>query len=79
MVARCKKERRFRGGDTELVSQALWAAIHGIISLLIQRPTFPWARRNTLIKRVIDNAVDNLIIPPGAATNEANRHGKVAS
>lgn len=63
-VARCKKEQRFRAVNVELVSQTLWAAIHGITSLLIQRPTFPWVRQETLIRQVIDNAVDSLAIPP---------------
>jgi AcrR family transcriptional regulator len=62
-VARCKKARRFGVVDIELASQALWAAIHGVTSLLIQRPTFPWARHEALIGQVIDNAVDSLTAP----------------
>lgn len=78
-VARCKKERRFRSVNAELASQSLWAAIHGITSLLIQRPTFPWLRQETLIRQVIDNAVDSLAIPPEAVTKGAKRHEKIAS
>lgn len=73
-VARCKKEKRFGSADVELTSQALWAAIHGITSLLIQRPTFPWRRQAILIGQVIDNAVDSLVITP----TTANRRGKAA-
>jgi AcrR family transcriptional regulator len=62
-VARCKKARRLRAVDTELASQALWSAIHGVTSLLIQRPAFPWVRRDALIGQVIDSAVDSLAIP----------------
>jgi AcrR family transcriptional regulator len=62
-VARCKKARRFRAVNAELASQALWSAIHGVTSLLIQRPGFPWAPHKTLIRQVIDNAVDSLTMP----------------
>ena len=63
MVARCVKESRFREVDVETVAQALWAAIHGITSLLMQRPDFPWVGRSKLIEQVINNAVDSLITP----------------
>jgi AcrR family transcriptional regulator len=61
MVARCVEERRFRDLDVETASQALWAAIHGITSLLIQRPNFPWVGRTKVIEQVINNSVDSLI------------------
>lgn len=78
-VARCKEEQRFGAVNAELVSQSLWAAIHGITSLLIQRPTFPWVQKKMLIEQVIDNAVDSLVIPPEAATHETKRHEKIAN
>ncbi|MEP6995667.1 MAG: TetR/AcrR family transcriptional regulator [Acidobacteriota bacterium] len=48
-----------RAGEREVESstQALWAATHGITSLLIQRPSFPWISRDRLIDDVIDAAV----------------------
>lgn len=61
MVARCVEERRFREVDVETAAQALWAAIHGITSLLIQRPNFPWVGRTKVIEQVIDNSVNGLI------------------
>jgi AcrR family transcriptional regulator len=64
MVTRCVEEKRFRAVDVETTSQALWAAIHGITSLLIQRPTFPWVTRRKLIDQVINSAVDSLTVPP---------------
>ena len=33
----------------EIVSQSLWAAQHGLVSLLIARSGFPWAEREALI------------------------------
>jgi hypothetical protein len=47
--------------DVDVASQVLWAAGHGITSLLILRPAFPWANRETLIGQVIDAAVDGLL------------------
>ena len=68
-VRRCIEKKRFRAADVDLTAQALWAATHGITSLLIQRPAFPWVERNKLIQRVIDSAVDSLVIgsPGGKA------------
>jgi AcrR family transcriptional regulator len=64
MVGRCVEEKRFRPVDIETTSQALWAAIHGITSLLIQRPTFPWVARRQLIDQVINHAIDGLMVRP---------------
>jgi hypothetical protein len=55
------EEKRFRRGDIDAASQALWAAAHGVTSLLIVRPQFPWADRDRLIGQVIDAAVDGLL------------------
>lgn len=60
-VTRCVDEGRFREVDVETVAQALWAAIHGITSLLLQRPNFPWVGRAKVIEQVINNSVDSLI------------------
>lgn len=35
--------------DLEPVIQSLWATLHGLVSLLIARPDFPWADRDRLI------------------------------
>src|SRR5262249_51641724 len=61
LVRRCMAERRFRRMDVDVASQALWAAAHGITSLLILRPAFPWADRDRVIGQVIDAAVDGLL------------------
>jgi AcrR family transcriptional regulator len=61
LVQRCMDEKRFRRMDVDAASQALWAAAHGITSLLILRPTFAWADRDKLIGQVIDAAVDGLL------------------
>jgi len=61
LVRRCMEEKRFRRMDLDAASQALWAAAHGITSLLVLRPTFAWADRDKLIAQVIDASVDGLL------------------
>jgi AcrR family transcriptional regulator len=61
LVQRCIDEKRFRRMNADAASQALWAAAHGITSLLILRSRFPWADRDKLVGQVIDAAVDGLL------------------
>ena len=61
LVQQCLDEKRFRRMDVDAASQVLWAAVHGITSLLILRPAFPWADRDALIGQVVDAAVDGLL------------------
>jgi len=65
-VRECIESGAFRASDVETTSQALWAVIHGITSLLIARPDFPWVDRDTLIDKVIDTALEGLRSPAGA-------------
>ncbi len=74
MVRRCVEEKCFRAVDVETTAQALWASVHGITSLLIQRPAFPWVAKKELVGQVICTAVDSL-----AATPRANGSGRRAS
>jgi len=60
-VQLCIQSKRFRTGDAELAAQALWAAAHGIASLFIERPRFPWVDRNRLVDQVLDSAVNGLL------------------
>ena len=60
-VKRCIDQKRFRIDDAELASQALWTAVHGVTSLLILRPQFPWTKKKALIGMVVDSAVDGLL------------------
>ncbi len=56
--------------EVEEASQAIWTAVHGLVSLLIARPEFPWLERERLIGSVIENAL--LALRPAAA---AAAHG----
>jgi AcrR family transcriptional regulator len=60
-VQACIDAGKFRTSDGELMAQSLWAAAHGITSLLIQKPAFPWAGHSRLIEQVVDSAVEGLL------------------
>lgn len=79
IVKRCVEEKRFRAIDVETTSQALWATVHGITSLLIQRPAFPWAPKKELIAQVIDTAVDSLVASSGEAAEAGEHHANISS
>ncbi len=53
-VAECIRQKRFRVEDVEAVTQTFWAGGHGITSLLITKPDFPWANKDKLIDLMID-------------------------
>ena len=38
----------------DLLAQSLWASLHGLVSLLIARPSFPWGDRERLIELHLD-------------------------
>jgi AcrR family transcriptional regulator len=76
MVRRCVEENCFRAVDIETTSQALWASIHGITSLLIQRPAFPWTSKKKLIAQVIHTTTDSLTAAPKLKAQSERRHAK---
>src|ERR1017187_1579699 len=45
-VEECIAKGVFRPLDLSQTSQALWAGVHGITSLLIARPDFPWTEKD---------------------------------
>jgi AcrR family transcriptional regulator len=47
--------------DPVLVSLGLWAAVHGITSLLITKPEFPWPDTDQLVDHVVSMCVDGLV------------------
>ncbi|TAL28406.1 MAG: TetR/AcrR family transcriptional regulator [Phenylobacterium sp.] len=44
--------------DPERLAQSLWAALHGLVALLLARPEFPWVEREALIQGHIDLLLD---------------------
>lgn len=77
MVRRCVEEKWFRAVDVETTTQALWASAHGITSLLIQRPAFPWVARKRVIAQVIDSAVDSLLVAPNETAAVGVQHANI--
>jgi AcrR family transcriptional regulator len=64
-IAQCIADGRFRPeyGDAELVSQTVWAGVHGVIALNIGKQNDPWVDWRPLKKRIktmIDVLVDGL-------------------
>jgi hypothetical protein len=43
-----------------VTARALWAALHGVTSLLIQMPNFAWGDQKALVESVIDTAIEGL-------------------
>jgi AcrR family transcriptional regulator len=41
-------------GEVRAVSQALWAAAHGMVSLMITKPYFDWVERERLVRTQFD-------------------------
>lgn len=60
IVEECIKQGKFHPSEVETTSQALWAAAHGITSLLIVHPDFPWVDKEQLINQVINTMVEGL-------------------
>ncbi|MGE5645615.1 MAG: TetR/AcrR family transcriptional regulator [Acidobacteriota bacterium] len=66
-VARCIEAGKFRPVDLEMAAQVLWSAAHGITSLMVTHPGFPWVDQERVIDEAIDNAVRGLIACPDPA------------
>jgi AcrR family transcriptional regulator len=48
-IGRMHAEGLTAADDPERLAQSLWAGMHGLVSLLIARPHFPWVDREALI------------------------------
>ena len=52
-----------RPGETRLLTQCLWAGMHGLVSLLLARRDFPWVDLELLIDRHLDMLADGVLRP----------------
>jgi AcrR family transcriptional regulator len=59
-VAACRADGSIKHPDAELVSQTLWACVHGVTSLLITQEGFPFVERRTLTESVVDTIIKGL-------------------
>lgn len=57
VILECADANLLKNNDVELLSQTLWAAIHGLTSLLVQHSGFPFVERG----RLIDSLISTLI------------------
>jgi AcrR family transcriptional regulator len=64
-VADCIRTGDIRRTDEQTAAQLLWAAVHGITSLLIARPAFPWVERSRLVDSLVDATLRGLAAPEG--------------
>ena len=60
VVAECVSANLLKTNDIELISQTLWAGIHGVTSLLIKHDGFPFVERERLIDSVIDTLISGV-------------------
>ncbi len=65
-----------RTEDVDTTAQALWAAVHGLTSLLITMPEMPLAARQTLVGHTLDTLLAGLRAPasPPSATPRARSY-----
>ena len=52
---------RLSSEDPNAAAQALWAACHGLVTLITGRPNFPWADHETLVKLTLDGMLGGLL------------------
>ncbi len=60
VVKECLDVNLLKDNDIEVISQTLWAAIHGLTSLLIQHGGFPFVDQETLIDNLIATLIAGL-------------------
>lgn len=61
-VAACVAAGKLKNGDVAMMSQILWAGIHGIVSLLNNHLDFPFVETNALVNSMIETLIDGLKI-----------------
>jgi len=49
-------------GDPMLVSLSLWTAVHGLTSLLISKPRFPWPDVDVLVDQLARSALYGVVV-----------------
>ncbi len=59
-VSQCVDDKLLKNNDVELISQTLWAGIHGVTSLLITHCGFPFVEREKLVESVIETLISGI-------------------
>jgi AcrR family transcriptional regulator len=60
VIQRAMDEGLIAGDDPLLVANGLWAAVHGLVSLLINNPAFPWGPLDRLTDHVLSAQLTGL-------------------
>jgi AcrR family transcriptional regulator len=60
-VQRCIDNGDLRAEDPMMVAVTLWSGLHGLVSLMITAPNFPWPDRDELIEFVLGAQVVGLL------------------
>lgn len=60
IIVSCMDARRIRKVDPDVTTRAVWAAVHGMTSMLIQLPHFLWGDQRAMIESLLDALVDGL-------------------
>ncbi|MDZ4369848.1 MAG: TetR/AcrR family transcriptional regulator [Phenylobacterium sp.] len=53
---------RLRIGEADTAAQSIWTACHGLVALIISRPTFEWADHDDLMRVTLDGMLHGLVI-----------------
>jgi AcrR family transcriptional regulator len=59
-VMACMDAGEIRRADPEATAQALWAAVHGLVVLLITKKPFPFVERQALVDRLMETLMGGL-------------------
>lgn len=59
-VSDCVADNLLKNNDIDLISQTLWAGIHGITSLLITHREFPFVERERLVENVVETLITGI-------------------
>jgi AcrR family transcriptional regulator len=59
-VRECADAGVLKNREVEMISQVLWAGIHGVTSLLIKHKEFPFMRQETLIKNTVETLIEGI-------------------
>lgn len=57
-IEEAQKAGFFYGKNPMLLSQTFWAGLHGLVSLMITHPEFPWVDRDTLTDSMVKTLVE---------------------
>jgi AcrR family transcriptional regulator len=60
VVQDCIDGGKIRKVDAAVTARALWAALHGVTSLLIQMPNFAWGDQKAVIESLVEMAMEGL-------------------